>query len=587
MIYRPEIDGLRALAVLPVVFFHAGFSFFQGGFLGVEIIFVISGYLITSIILNDLSLGNFEISKFYERRARRILPALFLVFLVSIPIAFKTLLPRDLIVFGESLLTSSFFSSNFLFWREAGYFDTETELKPLIHTWSLSVEEQYYLLFPVFMIIIWKLGIRKISVILFLILCLSLSFSSWAAYYKPAANFYLLPFRGWEILSGSLCAIYLFKINRTLKNKVYFDVFSFFGLFLILISLLYFDSNIPMPSFYSAPIVLGTMLFIIFSENAKYSKKLLTNKYLVSIGLISYSLYLWHQPLLAFSKNYVIGEISNILLIIVILISFVFAYASWRFLEQPMRNKDKVNLKNFLIIVLISLLLIASAAITMIIKPSDALVNNKKFAIPSNYFDPKTGFDDIECNKGNIEHCIVSLDKEMILWGDSYAMHLAHAIKNSKKNITFSQATKNSCSPILEISNTFKNIDFADECIEFNKKVYESIIKNKNIKIILMSSTFNFDTEFTIKFNKEYLKDFKQEFIASKFLNTVRLLESHGKKVVIVSPTPSIGNRTDLGKCSINVLKRNLPIDTCDFSRRSFSKNQLMGIPCLRILKKK
>ena len=217
----------------------------------------------------------------------------------------------------------------------------------------------------------------------------------------------------------------------------------------------------------------------------------------------------------------------------------------------------------------------------MIIKPSNALVNNEKFEIPSNYFDPNTGFEDIECNNGNIEKCVTSLNKEMILWGDSYVMHLAHAIESSKKKITFSQVTKNSCSPILEISNTFKNISFADECIEFNNRVYESIIKNKHIKIILMSSTFNFDTRSTIKFDKNYLTDFSQEFIASKLLNTVRLLESYGKKVVLVSPAPSIGNRSDLGKCSIKVLKRNMPIDSCDFSKRSFSKKTINGYSLL------
>ena len=148
MHYRPEIDGLRALAVLPVIFFHADLFFFSGGFVGVDIFFVISGYLITSILIKDLRENKFSISKFYERRARRILPALFFVIILSIPIAWITFLPKDLLNFFQSVLAITFFSSNILFWRESGYFDSESSLKPLLHTWSLSVEEQFYVLFP-------------------------------------------------------------------------------------------------------------------------------------------------------------------------------------------------------------------------------------------------------------------------------------------------------------------------------------------------------------------------------------------------------------------------------------------------------
>ncbi|MGL4603794.1 MAG: acyltransferase family protein [Iodobacter sp.] len=219
MKYRREIDGLRALAVLPVILFHAGFETFSGGFVGVDIFFVISGYLITTIILSELEQDKFSIVNFYERRARRILPVLFLVMLVCIPFAWLYLLPGDMKDFSQSLVAVSVSASNILFWRESGYFDTAAELKPLLHTWSLAVEEQYYFLFPLFLMLFWKLGKRWIVVTLGLLFVISLTVAQWAAYAKPTAAFFLLPTRGWELLIGAFAAFYLAHANRKESGK--------------------------------------------------------------------------------------------------------------------------------------------------------------------------------------------------------------------------------------------------------------------------------------------------------------------------------------------------------------------------------
>jgi peptidoglycan/LPS O-acetylase OafA/YrhL len=209
MNYRREIDGLRALAVIPVILFHAGFQTFSGGFVGVDVFFVISGYLITSIILTGLEQNNFSIINFYERRARRILPALFFIMLICIPISWFLLLPYHLLEFSRSLIATTFFSSNILFWSESGYFANAAAEKPLLHTWSLAVEEQYYFLFPLFLMIFWKFGKRWILAFLGILFIASLALAEWAAYTKPAAAFYLLPTRGWEFLIGSFTAFYL------------------------------------------------------------------------------------------------------------------------------------------------------------------------------------------------------------------------------------------------------------------------------------------------------------------------------------------------------------------------------------------
>ena len=204
MRYRPEIDGLRAIAVLPVILFHAGFTFIGGGFIGVDVFFVISGYLITSIIIEDLENNKFSLWSFYERRARRILPALFLVIFVCIPFAWIWMSQAQLKDFSQSLIAVSFFVSNFLFWRESGYFDTVVEEKPLLHTWSLAVEEQFYIVFPILLIFLWGFGKRKTFWFIMILSAISLLISQLGWRNFEVANFYLAPSRAWELFSGSM-----------------------------------------------------------------------------------------------------------------------------------------------------------------------------------------------------------------------------------------------------------------------------------------------------------------------------------------------------------------------------------------------
>lgn len=257
MDYRREIDGLRALAVLPVILFHADFETFSGGFVGVDVFFVISGYLITTIVLAELEQGSFSIANFYERRARRILPALFLVMLVCIPFAWIRLLPSDMKDFSQSLIAVSVFSSNILFWLESGYFDTAAELKPLLHTWSLSVEEQYYALFPLFLILLWKLGRSWIVVLLSLLFATSLAVAEWAAYAKPAAAFYLLPARGWELLVGAFAAFYLSHAKREHFCRSIRELGGWLGVALILYAVFAYSKTTPFPGLYALVPTLG------------------------------------------------------------------------------------------------------------------------------------------------------------------------------------------------------------------------------------------------------------------------------------------------------------------------------------------
>ncbi|RTR32622.1 acyltransferase family protein [Shewanella atlantica] len=340
MKYRPEIDGLRALAVVPVILFHAGFHSFSGGFVGVDVFFVISGYLITSIILAELEDGRFSIVNFYERRARRILPVLFFVMAACFPFAWFYLMPVDMKDFIQSLLAVSTFSSNILFWLESDYFDTAAELKPLLHTWSLAVEEQYYIFFPLFLMFTWRMGKAWVLATLVLIFLVSLGMGQWGAYHSPTAAFYLLPTRGWELLIGVFAAFYFNRQVPVLTNVWLNNLLSLAGLSLIGFSIFAFDETVPFPGVFALVPTVGTLLIILFAQQGTLVNRMLSLKLFVGIGLISYSAYLWHQPIFAFVKYTSFTEPSAELMISLCMGIGLLAYLSWRFVEKPFRNKS-------------------------------------------------------------------------------------------------------------------------------------------------------------------------------------------------------------------------------------------------------
>ena len=346
MEYRREIDGLRALAVLPVILFHAGFQTFSGGFVGVDVFFVISGYLITSIILAELEQGKFSIINFYERRARRILPALFLVMFVCLPFAWFLMAPGDMKDFSETVVSVNVFLSNVLFWRVSGYFDTAAELKPLLHTWSLAVEEQYYLLFPIFLIIIYRVGRRRITFVLSAFFIVSLAAAVWGSYNKPTAAFFLLPTRGFEILIGALLSFFLssvtFSKNR-IKKQLVNQLISFVGFILVVYSIFAFDKKTPFPSLFTLVPTFGAALIILSANSDTLVGKLLACKLFVAVGLVSYSAYLWHQPILAFSRIAYADEVNQTLIFILLFATFLMAFLSWKFVEMPFRKRDYIS----------------------------------------------------------------------------------------------------------------------------------------------------------------------------------------------------------------------------------------------------
>ena len=348
--YRPEIDGLRAIAVTPVILFHVGFEVFSGGYSGVDVFFVISGYLITSIIYSEFLNSNFSIVKFYERRARRILPLLFFILLISIPVAWISLHQTDMIDYFESLVAVPIFSSNFLFVQEANYFDTSVDLKPLLHTWSLAIEEQFYIVFPVFIMVFFSfLGKGKLLPVLVIVSMFSFGLALWASNHYPEHNFYLLPTRAWELAAGAILGILMINKNslltRLTNQKYISELLSFLGLVLIISGIFLIKKSTPFPNAYALFPVIGTALVIAFASKENLTGAILSTKPLIFVGLISYSAYMWHHPLFAFAKHLSLELDSFFEKAVLSLLVLPLSFLSWKYVESPFRNKQKVSRK--------------------------------------------------------------------------------------------------------------------------------------------------------------------------------------------------------------------------------------------------
>ena len=344
--YRSEIDGLRALAVLPVIFYHAGFELFSGGYVGVDIFFVISGYLITSIILKELYNNTFSIKLFYERRARRILPALVFIIFVSSFIAFVFLTKSELVSYFKSVKATLLFFSNFYFWKSTPYFQSESDYEPLLHTWSLSIEEQFYIIFPITLLLLHRFFRKSIFVFFIIVFCSSLLFCQTLALKTGGTfNFYSTFSRAWELALGAICA-YILIHKKVSFSEIFKDIISIFGILLILFSVFFFNKETLYPSINTLIPTAGTAIIILFSDSKTITKKILSTKILVGFGLISYSIYLWHQPILAFGRV-AFEEFSNEKKIILLFLSIILALFTYEFVEKVFRNKNRTNLNIF------------------------------------------------------------------------------------------------------------------------------------------------------------------------------------------------------------------------------------------------
>lgn len=483
MNYRPEIDGLRAVAVFPVVFFHLGWSIFDGGYIGVDIFFVISGYLIATLIIKEIEDGSFSLINFYERRVRRIFPVLFLVTLTTAIFGWFLLLPPDFKSLSQSIFSSSIFLSNIYFWLTNPYFSPPADLQPLLHTWSLSVEEQFYLFFPILILLCLKISFNFFVVVISLFF-----FSSFLSLFlleiEPSSwKFYLIISRAWELIIGIYAAI-LLNEKKALGSKIISELGSAVGFSLLLISLILFDHNLDHPSLWTLIPVLGTFLVIVFCNQKTKIYKILSFKPLVSIGLISYSLYLWHFPIISFTKYAQFQELNFIQTVIIFTISIIISYISWRFFERKFRDKKIIDRRFiFKFAALGSVFLVSIGLLGHFNNGFDERLSKQEQEILRiknlDQFNQqlRTGTCFLE-----EEDSIQSFDSscfsgEILLWGDSHAAALFHGL-NEIQPIT--QLTSSGCPPILDISLSDNNV-----CAFLNDQIFTSIKENKYKLIIL------------------------------------------------------------------------------------------------------
>jgi peptidoglycan/LPS O-acetylase OafA/YrhL len=479
--YRSDIDGLRAIAVASVVLYHAGVTSLRGGYVGVDVFFVISGYLITRYVDQKIGGRNFSIAEFYERRIRRIMPALFFVLLVSLILGYFALLPNELYNFSKGEIATTLFAPNIFFYGGSGYFDTSARLKPLLHMWSLGVEEQFYIFLPLTMILASRGGRRGILTALYAGFAGSLVLSVWAVRCQPDAAFYLVPFRAWELLVGSLIGVRAFP---RIDNALLRNTLSAMGVVLIFASFFLYTPDTPFPGFAALLPCLGAGLVIYGGEAGQTATGwFLSWRPMVGLGLISYSLYLWHWLLLVLTQQFIGRPLNAVETALVVLWSLAAAIASWKYVEQPFRRRLVCVSRGalFSTSAAVAAVIVVMAAVGIVTRglPQRVPVQAVEYASAGTERDPeidgcRTSVESIQ--KGEL--CRLGLPKsgtiDFVVWGDSHAGAIAPAFRTlaNESGTAGWLSTKPACAPLLGVERISHD---SSGCDPFNDAVLLAI----------------------------------------------------------------------------------------------------------------
>lgn len=559
--YRPEIDGLRAISVFAVIFYHSEFYFFdhqlfKGGFLGVDIFFFISGYLITALLLKEIyTTKKLSIKEFYIRRARRILPALLFVIFFSLLFAYLILQNIPYVDFHKSIISSIFFYSNFLYHYSGNpYFTDATQLNPFLHTWSLSIEEQFYILFPFYLLIIFKYFKRYLLKILFFSFLISIIFAEYISNKHTSFNFYLLPSRGFELLLGSILFCLEGKkklINISKSCKILNKISPTIGLFLIICSLIFVNGKIiTTPSFYTLIPLTGACLILWYSNKNEIVTKILSNNIFVFFGLISYSLYLFHHPIINFSKIIYLTKESVLIKILLILLTIMLSIFSYYFIEKKFRNKKNTSLNKLFIFFIPSIIFITLFSLYII---NNGIKNRLPEIFQTNNLNKELTLLNKNINSQNV-----------VLIGDSHAEFIKNVLhkKLNKMNYNFfyfdTRFYINNFN-YINIYSKKKDENFVQRNNEINKFIKENsnliVILHFRWSLRLLSELFNNEegyAEYNHVSNKfyDYLvpdniivplkKEEREELIKKALISEIRNILTNGHKIILVYPVPEI-----------------------------------------------
>ncbi|MGC9400803.1 acyltransferase family protein [Vibrio genomosp. F10] len=491
--YRPDIDGLRAIAVLVVVLYHAGVKSISGGFVGVDVFFVISGYVIMLSMLKMLKDGTFSIAEFYFRRARRIMPALFFMLLITTIFSYVWFLPSLFDDYLKSLLSSLGFVSNFYFWSTTHYFGASAELKPLLHTWSLSVEEQYYIFMPIYVALVYRYFGQNWKLALYPPFIISLVLSSYLIDKAASANYFMLPTRGWELLLGAIIAAAPpFKVSSRWQSWI----LGFLGLGMIVFSAVYYSKYTPFPGYSALIPCLGTAFIILAGSRPSASHatdnpigSFLATRPLLYIGTISYSLYLLHWPVTVFFRYQLLAPLTAIHTVGILLISVTLAVFSYHFVEKPYRYSKGAKRSSVFTFTGAGMASFAIAAVILLhfnsqsaVRPTLANTVNKAPTSPCFLMDAKnySQWSESECTINN-RH---GNQPKILLWGDSFLNHYAPGIKlNGKElNAQFVKYSSAGCPPILNFESYA-----LPYCNDFNRNAID-VIKENQYDLVIISA---------------------------------------------------------------------------------------------------
>lgn len=498
MKYRPDIDGLRAIAVIAVILFHAGLPGFSGGFIGVDVFFVISGFLITQILRSDFEAERISIVKFYERRARRILPALLTVLLLTLAGGYIFLLPEQFADLGKAGAATVIFLSNVKFWRGNGYFEPSAEFQPLLHTWSLAVEEQFYLVFPLFLAFLLGARRRWLTPAIAVIGAGSFIVAAVGVFLAPSATFFLIPTRAWELLIGAALALDLIPRFRSAAMR---ETAAIGGLAAIVAAVAFYTSATYFPGVSALLPCIGTALLIQAArDEATWVSKALSVRAMVFTGLISYSLYLYHFPVFVFARHWMVGELTLPVTLLCIAVTAVLATLSWRFVERPFRQSGRFNRAQiFTMSALGSAAILALSVLIIAQKGMPQRFDAQSLALAA----ARTDFDARRrrCINVPLGELAASGDcalgttpmpptsRNVILWGDSHAAALAPAIEVAldARKLGGTLASFNACPPILGDIPTPLSWKDRRICVERNRALVSRVRADRSIDYVLLT----------------------------------------------------------------------------------------------------
>jgi peptidoglycan/LPS O-acetylase OafA/YrhL len=524
--YRPDIDGLRTVAILPVLLFHAGVPGLLGGFVGVDVFFVISGFLITAIIAREVDEGRFSILRFYERRIRRILPALAVVMAFVLVGAAWLFLPSDFVAVPRSIVAALLFVSNLLFWSEASYFGASAHLKPMLHSWSLAVEEQFYIFFPLLLMLVRRWSVRRRKLLLLAIFIVSLALSIVLVPRKPDFSFYMLPTRAWELMAGALLAV---QAVPAVRQRFAREVVAVLGLVAILAAVVLYDETTPFPGLAALPPVLGAAALIHCAPGTLVGR-LLGLRPVVFIGLISYSLYLWHWPIIVFAEYSTGSVLQGWATVAVVAASLVMATLSWRFVERPFRSSERMPAPR-----LFRLAGVTGAAVVAICGVA-MLGHGWPGRFPPAVLALDAGRDDIsprrkDCHwdegEGPDNHppCVLgaATAPDTALWGDSHGVELAYALGElaAAQGKSVAQLTSSSCPPVQGIE-----VPGRAGCAAVNRKALAWLAAQPGIRTVVLAGYWANDAIAT------------DPRVPGGLVQTVDALRKAGKRIVLVGAVP-------------------------------------------------